>query len=97
MRHVASFGMAVHPDSQGRGIGGALIRCALDQADNWLNILRLELDVYTDNKTAIALYEKSGFEKEGVSRFASFKNGEYADLLRMARISKKFNRVAGGV
>ncbi|HEX4946650.1 MAG TPA: GNAT family N-acetyltransferase, partial [Blastocatellia bacterium] len=35
--HVASFGMMVLDDWQGKGIGTALLQAALDLADNWLN------------------------------------------------------------
>ena len=49
MRHVGSIGMAVRDDWQGRGIGTALMEAALDLADNWLNLTRIELRVYVDN------------------------------------------------
>jgi L-phenylalanine/L-methionine N-acetyltransferase len=60
MRHVGSIGMAVRDDWQGRGIGTALMEAALDLADNWLNLTRIELRVYTDNAAGIALYKNSG-------------------------------------
>lgn len=41
---------------------------ALDLADNWLGLSRVELTVFTDNATAIALYEKFGFEIEATHR-----------------------------
>ena len=40
-RHVASVGMSVHDDWQGRGVGTALLAAAIDIADNWLNYHRL--------------------------------------------------------
>lgn len=49
-RHVGEIGMAVRDDLQGRGVGTALMRAALDLADNWLNLSRVELIVYTDNE-----------------------------------------------
>jgi L-phenylalanine/L-methionine N-acetyltransferase len=39
--------MAVRDDWQGRGIGTALMEAALDLADNWLDLTRVELSVYT--------------------------------------------------
>jgi L-phenylalanine/L-methionine N-acetyltransferase len=54
MRHIGSIGMAVRDDCQGRGIGTALMEAALDLADNWLNLTRIELRVYTDNAAGIA-------------------------------------------
>lgn len=87
-KHVATLGLAVHPKSHGKGVGGALVEAAVNQADNWLNIKRTELDVYADNDRAISLYKKYGFEVEGESRCAAFKNGKYSSLFRMARIKK---------
>ena len=86
MRHVASISMAVRDDWQGKGVGTALMQAVIDLADNWLNLTRIELRVYTDNVPAIALYEKFGFEIEGTHRRLAFRNGEYVDGYSMARI-----------
>ena len=86
MRHVGSIGMAVRDDWQGKGVGTALMEAALDLADNWLNLTRIELSVYVDNAAAIALYEKFGFEVEGTHRRFAFRDGEYVDAYSMARL-----------
>jgi putative acetyltransferase len=86
LSHVAGFGMMVLDDWQGQGIGSALLQAALDLADQWLNLLRLELTVYTDNTAAIALYKKFGFEIEGTNRNAAFRAGKFVDTLMMARV-----------
>ena len=88
MRHVGSIGMAVRDDWQGKGVGTALMGAALDLADNWLNLERIELRVYVDNAAGIALYEKFGFEIEGTHRRLAFRNGEYVDAYSMARLTK---------
>ena len=54
IRHAGSIGMAVRDDWQGRGVGTALLGTALDLADNWLNLSRVELTVYTDNAAGVA-------------------------------------------
>jgi L-phenylalanine/L-methionine N-acetyltransferase len=54
MRHVGSIGMAVRDDWQGKGVGTALMEAALDLADNWLNLTRIELTVYVDNAAGVA-------------------------------------------
>jgi putative acetyltransferase len=87
MRHVGSIGMAVRDDWQGKGVGTALMGAALDLADNWLNLKRIELRVYVDNAAGIALYEKFGFEIEGTHRRLAFRNGEYVDAYSMARLT----------
>ena len=64
-RHVGQLGMAVRDDWQGKGAGTALMQAAVDLADKWLNLERLELDVYTDNEPAVRLYTIFGFVIEG--------------------------------
>jgi putative acetyltransferase len=59
-RHVGLIGMAVRDDLQGRGIGTALMEAALDFADNWLNLTRVELTVYTDNAAGTSFLMSEG-------------------------------------
>ena len=85
-RHAGHLGIAVHPDFWGRGIGNALMRAALDLADNWLCLRRVALEVYVDNPVAIHLYEKYGFEIEGRHRFHAYGAGRWTDSYFMARL-----------
>lgn len=87
-RHVGSIGMSVRDDWQGKGLGTALMKAAVDLADNWLNLTRLELDVFTDNEPAIGLYKKFGFVIEGTCAAYAFRDGEYVDVYLMARLRK---------
>ena len=84
--HAATIGMAVHDAYAGRGAGTALMAAAVEQADRWLNIKRLELFVYDDNARAIALYERFGFEREGIYRAYAWRDGAYVDSIAMARL-----------
>ena len=84
--HAAEFGIAVHDDYAGRGAGSALIAAILDLADNWLQLKRIELNVWADNAGAIALYERFGFEREGLHRAYVWRNGAYVDAVAMARL-----------
>jgi putative acetyltransferase len=85
-RHVGTFGISVHDDWQGQGVGTALLRAGLDLADNWLNLTRMTLEVYADNEPAIRLYQKFGFEREGTLRQDAFRDGQYIDSIVMARL-----------
>ena len=78
--------MAVRDDWHGKGVGTALMEAALDLAENWLGLTRIELSVYTDNTAGVALYKKFGFEVEGTHRRYALRNGEYVDAYSMARI-----------
>ncbi len=84
--HAAGIGIVVRDDWQGKGVGTALMQAAVDLADKWLNLTRLELEVYTDNEPAIRLYKKFGFQIEGTGVDADFRDGEYVDTFAMARL-----------
>jgi L-phenylalanine/L-methionine N-acetyltransferase len=85
-KHVATLGMAVSEKHQGNGIGSKLLCSMVELADNWLNITRIELEVFTDNHSAIALYEKFGFTLEGTAKNFAFRNGHYIDAYLMAKV-----------
>jgi putative acetyltransferase len=85
-QHAASLGMGVHDDFTGRGVGTFQMAAMVDAADNWHDIKRLELTVYTDNDAAVRLYEKFGFEKEGLLRSFGYRDGQYVDAYTMARL-----------
>lgn len=85
LRHSASIGIMVHTRYQGKGIGKALMEKAIDLADNWLMLIRLELEVFVDNEAAIRLYKSVGFEIEGIKKYAAVRNGKYEDNYLMAR------------
>jgi putative acetyltransferase len=87
-RHVADIGMMVRDDMQGKGVGSALMAAIIDMAENWLQITRLELTVYTDNAAAIGLYQKFGFEIEGTHRKYAFRDGVYVDAHSMGRLKE---------
>jgi L-phenylalanine/L-methionine N-acetyltransferase len=87
-RHVGGIGMAVRDDWQGKGVGTALMQAIVDLADNWLNLTRLELEVYTDNAPAIRLYEKFDFQIEGTRVDFAFREGQYVDAYCMARLRR---------
>lgn len=85
-KHVATLGMGVSSQHTGQGVGDQLLTSAMDLTDNWLNIRRVELEVYKNNEAAICLYQKHGFVEEGVMRDYAFTRGEYVDALMMARL-----------
>jgi L-phenylalanine/L-methionine N-acetyltransferase len=85
-RHTAGIGMAVAKHAQGHGVGTALMAAIIDWADNWAQLLRLELTVYPDNDAAIALYRKFGFVQEGTHRAFALRDGVYVDAHCMARL-----------
>jgi len=85
-RHAGQIGIAVREDWHGKGVGTALMQAAIDLADNWVNLSRLELEVYTDNEPAIKLYQKFGFTIEGTGSHYGYRDGTFVDVYFMARL-----------
>ncbi len=67
-----------------KGFGTEAVGLILDFAFRELNLHRVELDVYAFNPRAIRCYEKAGFKHEGTRREATFRDGAYHDVYRMA-------------
>jgi RimJ/RimL family protein N-acetyltransferase len=63
---VWSFGMLVLPDHRGKGGGRLLLEAAIDARPS--HVHKIELEVWPHNEAAIALYERLGFEREGLRR-----------------------------
>jgi ribosomal protein S18 acetylase RimI-like enzyme len=83
--HSGGLGIGVIAPFRGLGIGESLIKAALKKAFE-KGLVRIELSVREDNKAAITLYQKYGFEIEGFHRHAYFMKGKYLNLISMALI-----------
>jgi RimJ/RimL family protein N-acetyltransferase len=83
-RHTTTLGISVHKDWRNQGVGRALMERAIVWAKGTGVIKRIQLEVMAGNASGIHLYEKLGFEKEGLRRRGMFKYGEYLDTWMMA-------------
>jgi putative acetyltransferase len=84
--HIAYLGgVAIHPDFAGKGLGDYMLREILALAKQ-SGLLRIELSTATINDRAIRLYEKTGFQKEGVlRRYTHLKSeGRFLDEVLMS-------------
>jgi len=86
MRHIGEFGISVLKNHWGKGIGTALIRSMMDWAKATGVIRKLNLKVQTSNHTAIQLYKKLGFVKEGLIRRDSCIRGVFYDTYAMGML-----------
>lgn len=82
MSHRSELSISVQKDKWNCKIGSSLLERLIHYAKNY-NIELIHLEVREDNKNAIHLYEKFGFQKIGISP-AFFKIGnDYIDFLLM--------------
>src|SRR3954451_15206844 len=72
--HVADLGLMVAADARRQGVGRALLEAAVEWARS-AGIRKLELHVFPWNEPAIQLYERFGFEREGL-RKGHYRRGE---------------------
>lgn len=79
----AEFQIIIDPDHQGKGLASQAARLAMDYGFHVLNLYKLYLIVDNENKKAIHIYSKLGFNIEGKLIHEFFINGKYRDTIRM--------------
>lgn len=87
LRHLGELLVIVHPDHQQTDTGLLLLEKALDLADNWLVLRRLEALVWADDSWSLALYEQVDFVREATLRHYALGNGHYTDAALLARLN----------
>nr|WP_272913728.1 GNAT family protein [Halalkalibacter okhensis] len=76
----------------GKGYGSEALKVLLDYAFLELNLHRVSLRVFSLNERAIHIYNKLGFEKEGVIRESLYRNGRWHDIITMGILKKEYMR-----
>lgn len=79
----AEFQIIIDPEHQCKGYACEATRLAMEYAFSVLNLYKLYLVVDNENKKAMHIYSKMGFEVEGVLKQEFFVNGQYRDVTRM--------------
>jgi RimJ/RimL family protein N-acetyltransferase len=89
-RHCGRLGMGLLPAMRGRGLGRRLAEAAI-QAAFAGGMERIELEVFASNESAIALYDRLGFVREGLKRNARKLDGVYDDSVLMVLARESWN------
>lgn len=84
LRGNAYLTIAVRNSYRGKGIGSALMHAAHEAARKH-GARRMELEVFAKNAGAIALYERLGYEREGMKKNAVEDAGGFDDIVFMAK------------
>jgi ribosomal protein S18 acetylase RimI-like enzyme len=85
--HSGVLGIGVLHDFRGQGIGKRLMLATMEDAQK-KGIQRIELWVFENNQSAIALYLKLGFRTEGKMNDYIKIDGIFFDALLMAKLDK---------
>lgn len=88
--HCASFGMSVLNEYRRHGVGSALLTELLLWAKKH-QLKRIELEVFSNNLAAIKLYERAGFQVEGVKKEAVRVDSGFVDILQMVKLVDYLN------
>lgn len=82
--HTGEFGMGVHKDFRGLGIGSFLLEALIDWAKDQPELEKINLCVHQTNERAIATYKKLGFQVEGLrTKDLKYPNDIYVDTVLM--------------
>jgi RimJ/RimL family protein N-acetyltransferase len=84
-RHSAYIVVGIRQAFANQGIGTRLFE-ALEEWAKKTGIHRLELTVMSHNVRAVHLYEKMGFQSEGIKHHSLCVDGEYVDELYMSKL-----------
>lgn len=82
-KHTGEFGLSVAKRYWGLGIGKELIKYMIDWAKEGNVVRKINLRVREDNETAINLYTKLGFKKEGIISREFYIDGKYYSSIFM--------------
>jgi RimJ/RimL family protein N-acetyltransferase len=77
---VSWISIAIGEEHWGHGYGSEAMQLVLTFAFEELNLHRIQLTVFSYNDRAIALYEKLGFQREGVYREFVQRSGDRHDM-----------------
>ncbi len=85
---VGTFGIGLLPQFHGKGLASASIALLERYLSQMLRLRKLILQVLSDNKPAIRVYEKSGFKRAGKWKKHHFSSGKLRDVLLFEKFLK---------
>lgn len=91
---TAAWGLYLGADDTEPGTGSAMAWFALSEAFGPLGVRKLLCDVFASNEVALGLYEKVGFQREGVRRAHRFHDDRYEDVVELALFADDWSRIA---
>jgi RimJ/RimL family protein N-acetyltransferase len=92
----ATLGISIaDPTARGQGLGFEAMTLLLEFGFLELNLNRIQLHVFGFNERAVKLYERLGFEREGILRQSVYREGRYWDEHIMGLLREAYKPRAG--
>ena len=88
IKHVGVLGIVISAEYCNAGLGTIMLDYLIEWSKNNGETAKISLTVRKDNPRAIALYEKFGFETEGILKNETFIDGVYYDSVVMGLMIK---------
>lgn len=93
-RYSAELGYWLGEPFWGRGLMTEIVKGVVGIAFERFNIWRIYAGVFSSNPASMRVLEKAGFQKEGLLRQATFKDGKVLDEVRYALLKEDFRAEA---
>lgn len=91
IHRTATLGIMIgEKDCYGKGYATEATRLVVEYAFKRLNLRKISLGVVAENMAAINVYEKIGFEVEGIKKEETYHDGHYCDIVVMGLFKDKF-------
>lgn len=78
---LAEIGIWIHPNHHGNGYGTEAANLITEHGFKQLNYHKIYARAYQGNKASQSIWEKLGFDKEGVFKDHTFTQGEYKNVV----------------
>jgi putative acetyltransferase len=83
--HIGDVGIVLSAEARGLGLGEKLFRKVLEEGIKKFKFKIIQLDVFSENKPAIGLYEKVGFKTVGTIKKGGIHFGKCRDKTIMVK------------
>jgi RimJ/RimL family protein N-acetyltransferase len=89
--NMAKIGLWIHPNHQKKGFGTEASKLMTNYGFKQLDYHRIFARAYNHNESSQKIWERIGYEREGVLRDHSYSKGEYRDLIYFGAIQGEWN------
>jgi len=86
----SEFGISIHPDYHGKGVGTKATKLIVKYAFETLNRHKIRGGYLEGNDASRRIQEKAGFQEEGKERDYKYVDGEWKDVIWMSMLEDEY-------